>query len=1193
VISAPTAAVSSPYKGLAAFDDSVVDALLFFGRTRETAVVAANVVASRLTVLYGPSGVGKSSLLRAGVVPVLRDEGGSSPPAVVVYSSWSGDPLVGLEEAARAAVADALGREPVDAPGSLTDRLAAWSAELGTELCLMLDQLEELFLYHPGADGAGGFVELLPELVTRPGLRVNVLLGLRDDALAQLDVFKRRSPALFANSLRLDHLDEEAARAAILGPLEAYNTISGDSIEIEPALVGAVLEEVEAGRIEPRAPERGTAVSERSSTGLIETPYLQLVMQRLWEVERERGSRMLRLETFRGLGGAQQIVEDHLERALRALTASERDAAASVFGHLVTPSGTKIAHGISDLASYAAISETDLEPVLRSLAQERILRPLGENGHGAGSRYEIFHDVLGDAVLSWRVEHETARQLEAERREGERRHRRVLVVAAIALVALAAMTAVAIFALAQRGFALDQRERADHQARQAHARELTARAATQIDVDPLEGVRLALAAARLEPTRQVEAVLRRALVASRLRQVLPGSGAVRMTAYSRDGKYVAVVSDDGTARIFDARTGRRLYVLRHGARVSDGALSRDGRLATVGRNGEVRVWRIDTGVLESSHRLGTRPTGIEFSRDGGLLVAWGGEDRSAHIWSPVDPGAERTLRHPRRVTNAIFTPDGTQVLTLAGDRYARMFSVDSGARIRELEHPATVTSASFSPTGRVLVTGSADGLGWIWYPARAEQWKVLRGHGARILDVAFSPSGSLVATGSADGMARVWSAATGDIVATIDIHANNARDVAFSPQAGRSLVTVSADGTTLVWQTKTGHQLAQLAGPGSLITTATFSRNARTVLTGGGDGVARIWDAQSEPGLRVLTRHRGGVTSTAVSPSGSFTASGGSDGIVRVVGLRSSLRKALPVGRAVLQVAASREAVAASAGRQVVLWNVGRGFSRRVLAVPAPADALAFRADGAMLATGSRDGLVRLWDARSGAERSTLRGLGGEVRVVAFSPDGALVLGSSSEGQTRVWTTEGKPRSAFGGHRTAVTSAAFSPDGETIVTTSGETEAKLWRARTGQPIHTLLGHTDGINASSFSPDGRLVATAGLDHDVRIWNVATGKSVRTLTAHAAAVFDVGFSTDGRWFVTGGPISAGIWETSTGRRLFYLRGHGAVVRTAAFVPRRTQIVTSSADGSVRTYVCRLCGDLDDLRLLAQRRLARLRR
>jgi hypothetical protein len=158
-------------------------------------------------------------------VRTLRHFGNPSP-AGAYFGAWAGEPLVGLEGAARAAVTDALGREPADAPGDLTDRFAAWSAELGAELCLLIDQLEELFLYHPAKKGAGGFVNLLPELVLRPGLRVNVLLGVRDDALAQLDVFKERIPGLFMNSLRLDYLDRDAGREAILGPLARYAEIA-------------------------------------------------------------------------------------------------------------------------------------------------------------------------------------------------------------------------------------------------------------------------------------------------------------------------------------------------------------------------------------------------------------------------------------------------------------------------------------------------------------------------------------------------------------------------------------------------------------------------------------------------------------------------------------------------------------------------------------------------------------------------------------------------------------------------------------------------------------------------------------------------------------------------------------------------------------------------------------------------------
>jgi hypothetical protein len=466
-------AVRTPYKGLSPFEDTELDALLFFGRERETEIVVANALASRLTVLYGPSGVGKSSLLRAGVVHSMRKLTDLDPVAVAYFSSWAGDPLGGIEEAARGALAEAFGGDPGDAAGDLADRLDAWTAALGCELCLVLDQFEELFLYHE----EGGLLEALPELVTRPGLRVNVVLGIRDDELAKLDIFKARIPGLFSNYLRLDLLDRDAARAAILGPLDRYNESADEPVAIEPELVETVLGEVAAGRIDPGLIGRGSVGETPEDRTRVETPYLQLVMQKLWEVERERHSPLLRLATLAELGGAQRIVEDHLEHAMAALTPLQRDVAAGMFDHLVTPSGAKIAHGVADLASFARVAPSQVEPVVSSLARERILRPTGENG-SAGDRYEIYHDVLAGAVLAWRAKHEAEMALVGERQASRRRQRRLAIVAGISLTAFALMAFLAAYALSQRSTARHQTALAQaEQARTEHSTQI-ANAAT-------------------------------------------------------------------------------------------------------------------------------------------------------------------------------------------------------------------------------------------------------------------------------------------------------------------------------------------------------------------------------------------------------------------------------------------------------------------------------------------------------------------------------------------------------------------------------------------------------------------------------------------------------------------------------------------------------------------------------------------
>src|SRR5206468_2361606 len=146
--------------------------------------------------------------------------------------------------------------------------------------------------------------------------------------------------------------------SAILRPLERHAELvgTGESVEIEPQLVEAVLEEVAAGRVGVGQAGQG-AVEGRADDGRVETPYLQLVMQRLWDEERGAGSNVLRLSTLRALGGAEQIVRDHLRLALDRLDAAQQDLVADAFDHLVTPSGTKIAHAVSDLARYADVEE--------------------------------------------------------------------------------------------------------------------------------------------------------------------------------------------------------------------------------------------------------------------------------------------------------------------------------------------------------------------------------------------------------------------------------------------------------------------------------------------------------------------------------------------------------------------------------------------------------------------------------------------------------------------------------------------------------------------------------------------------------------------------------------------------------------------------------------------------------------------
>jgi WD40 repeat protein len=1232
-MSTPTVtAFITPYKGLAPFEDSELDALLFFGRERETEVIVANLLASNLTVLYGPSGVGKSSILRAAVARRLREQ---APDAVVaVVGDWAHAPRL---------------------------------PEVVGETFLILDQFEEYFLYHD----QGPLHEQLPALLANP--HVHVLIALREDALARLDAFQARIPNVFANRLRLDQLDELEARRAIVGPLDRWNAevLPDERVRIEHELVDRVLVQVQ------------------SVPGRVEAPYLQLVMERIWEAERADGSSVLHAATLERLGGAERIVSDHLERALGALPPREAEIATSALKFLVTPSRTKIAHSFGDLVGYTNESPVELRQVLEVLASQRILRAVADTEH-SGNRYEIFHDVLAEPVLAWRREFEARAALS----DAARRQRRLVVIAGGALLLAASMVALTIYAFAQRGEASKQKHaaqaqaevarseqrtserlrlQADKQARIAVAQrkqateakhlaqvaaarasanerrakasegraktsaaaaktsaaqalaseqaasrakkvavherliaekqakeakrrariarvgQLVATAAADIGPNPVESLRSAVAAAALEVSSRVEDALRASLLSTSVRAILDGGGgAVNGAVFSPDGAYFATGSQGGDVHVYRTQSHALVHAFEAGSAVEVVRFNPDGSELAIGTAGKKAfIYAVQSGRVLHTLVTGGAVLDAAFVGGGRTLVT-AGADNATRLWDVSTGAPLGAIAATAAVAHLAVSPDGSQFAVMVnGQAAARVYSA-TGDPIQSVQQPGELTDLAYSPNGRYLVTTGRRN-GFVWDTQTWVQLHVLSGHTAAITDVVFAPDGRVV-TSSIDSSARIWDPATGDslFIATGQ-QQQKLLAVAVSPD-GSQLATASADNTVRLWNTPLGSTPSLLGGDTDSVTSAVFSPKGGVLLTASADGTARLWDT-AVPALASLGAHSASVSSVAYSRDGKSVLSGSADGTARLW-RRGALSPTFQQGGKVTAAAFAPDgAVVLTAGDDgtAKLWRVSGGSPVATFPAGAPVRAAMFAGGGRAVVTGADDGSVKYWTA--GGTLVWNGGQGSAVAALAVGKSGLIASGGAN-GAVQLWRADGRRAAKLTGHTDAITSLAFSPDGRLLVSGSADRTARIWDVETGKLVHALTGHAFGVTSVSFSPSGRLVLTSSVDGDARIWSVSSGKTVQRLKFHVATVSEAAFSPDGRWVVTAGPTAAAIWQVRSGLLLYGLHGTKGNLTSAAWAPDSQRIVVGDTGGGVETFTCTLCARQPALTALAKQRLAGLR-
>ena len=702
--------------------------------------------------------------------------------------------------------------------------------------------------------------------------------------------------------------------------------------------------------------------------------------------------------------------------------------------------------------------------------------------------------------------------------------------------------------------------------------------AMQLETDPDElALQRVAVGALLRETPQVEAMFFH-------------GGPVTFATFSPDGRRLVTTSEDQTACLWDASTGKRLMEpLRHNAAVYYAAFSPDGKLlVTCADDGTAQVWNSRTGqplgnALQCTSAWYRRPMvpGVDFRRDGRAIITRVG--KGAQIWDPqTGEKIGEPFQHSKTVTQAMFSPDGQSVMTASDDSTARIWDVANHATARLfLQHRTGVEGATFSPDGkRVATYENWGGVAYIWNAATGEQvaLPLKTDKDRRLVQCVFSPDGSKLLTVGFDNFVRVWNGETGQRIWEEPIPVGVSM-AAFSPDSKR-VVAAGYDLTARVFDAATGKLAWPILRHGALVFTAFFDGAGDRVLAATENGVAQLWHWSREQSSPFSLEHGSPITSASVDRAAQRLVMVGSSDGAKVWDLPSGrLVRRVPQEGRVTQSLLSGDGenlINLTDDGVIHLWPLGPdGLAEREIRPEPPVRHLALSPDQTRLLVSGEHGAT-LWEPTQGRQIGGVLDPDWRMRFGAFSADGKHFVIGTAAGTAQIRETDGS--NAVGTtiqQKGMVDWAAFSPDGKRLVTASVDQSysplgASIWEVDSGRRLAGPLMHRDGVLMVDFSPDGRRVATAGEDALVLVWDAATGQPMAPPIMQATRVTAFAFSPDSRMLATGtfGGV-ARVWGADTGKPLSPSLTHADRVLLVRFLPRENGLLVVSADGKARIW------------------------